>query len=120
MLALSALSAVIGRPADLFVWVKDVFPQMSAGTLYTGNQSAVAWLARTLTGSDDLWNRSALGPIHYLGLVIAAAALFASGACARHAPLDPLELGALILVVLVAGPLSWDHYSCGRRSRSSR
>ena len=110
MLALSALSTVIGRPGDLLIWVKDVFPEVSAGTLYTGNQSVVAWLARTLTGSDDLWNRSALGPIHYLGLLITAAALVALWRMRRHAPLDPLELGVLILVVLVAGPLSWDHY----------
>jgi alpha-1,2-mannosyltransferase len=110
VLALSAVSPVIGRPGDLLVWIKDVFPEVSAGTLYTGNQSVVAWLARTLTGSDDLLNRSALGPIHYLGLVIAAAALVALWRMRRHAALDPLELGVLILVVLVAGPLSWDHY----------
>ena len=121
VLALSAVSAVIGRPGDLLVWVKDVFPQMSAGTLSTGNQSVVASLARTLTGSDDLWNRSALGPIHYLGLVIAAAALVALVAHAPPRSAGPVGAGGV--------DPAWSSSrarcrgtttSCGRRSRSSR
>ena len=51
-----------------------------------------------------------LGPIHYLGFVVVGGAIFVLWRLRRHAPLVPLELGALILVILVAGPLSWDHY----------
>ncbi len=110
MLALSAASAVVGRPGDLLVWIEQVLPDVSAATLYTGNQSVVAWLARVLTGSDDLSGRTLMGPIHYLGILIVIGALLLLWRLRRNAPLDPLELGALILVILVAGPLSWDHY----------
>ena len=83
---------------------------MSSGTLYTGNQSIVVWVARMLTGTSDLGMTAELGPIDYLGFVVAGGAIFVLWRLRRHAPLVPLELGALILVILVAGPLSWDHY----------
>ncbi len=61
-----------------------------------------------------------MGPIHYLGILIVIGALVVLRRLRRNAPLDPLELGALILVILVAGPLSWDHYFVWARFRSSR
>jgi alpha-1,2-mannosyltransferase len=110
VVALSTGSAIIGRPGDLLVWAKQVLPLASAGSIYTGNQSVVGWVGRVLAGTDDLAARTVLGPIHYLGVVIAAVGTVVLWRIRRRSPLDPLELGALILVILVAGPLSWDHY----------
>jgi alpha-1,2-mannosyltransferase len=108
----SMAAAAVGRPSDLVTWVARVMPDVSAGSLYTGNQSLVGWVGRLIAHTDDLASTTVLGPVHYLGIVLAAAGVVALWSTRRSASatFDPLELGAVVLVVLVAGPLSWDHY----------
>jgi alpha-1,2-mannosyltransferase len=48
VLVLCAASAVVGRPGDLVVWVRQVLPPVSSGTLYTGtSRLSRGWLARS-------------------------------------------------------------------------
>lgn len=106
----SAAAAAVGAPSDIVTWAERVMPDVSAGSLYTGNQSLVGWVGRVLAHTDDLASTTVLGPVHYLGIVLAASGVVALWSMRRTAPFDPLELGVVALVVLVAGPLSWDHY----------
>ena len=110
VVASSVVASAVGQPSDLVTWVERVMPDVSAGSLYTGNQSLVGWVGRLVTHTDDLASTTVLGPVHYLGIVLAAAGVVALWSTRRTAPFDPLELGVVVLVVLVAGPLSWDHY----------
>ena len=110
IVASSAVAAAVGQPSDLVTWVERVMPDVSAGSLYTGNQSLVGWVGRLVAHTDDLASTTVLGPVHYLGIVVAAAGVVALWSTRRTARFDPLELGIVVLVVLVAGPLSWDHY----------
>ncbi len=87
-------------------------PRCRRGRCTRGTNRSVAWLARTLTGTDDLWDRRRC----WVRSTISASVIAAARAVRAVAHADvtlrwiPLELGALILVILVAGPLSWDHY----------
>ena len=110
LVASSVAAAAVGRPSDLVTWVERVMPDVSAGSLYTGNQSLVGWVGRLVAHTDDLASTSVLGPVHYLGILLAAGGVVALWSTRRTAWFDPLELGVVVLVVLVAGPLSWDHY----------
>ena len=76
------------------------------------NQALVAWLARvTSSGHLDATAQTTLAPIwSVLAYALAGAALLALWSRRRGAPLQPLELGAVCLVALLVGPLSWEHY----------
>ena len=110
ILVSSTAAAAVGAPSDIVTWVERVMPDVTAGSLYTGNQSLVGWVGRLLAHTDDLASTTVLGPVHYLGIVLAVAGVVALWSTRRSAAFDPLELGVVVLVVLVAGPLSWDHY----------
>jgi hypothetical protein len=106
-----AAAALVGRPGDLVVWVRDVAPQVSKGTMRAYNQSIVAALSRLTTGAIDLTTARSVGAWYLLAYALWGAALFGLWRWRRHRPIDPLELGILVLVAVLAGPLSWDHYS---------
>ena len=102
---------MVGRPADLIIWVRDVTPHVSQGTLWAYNQSIVGAVARLIHWAPaDLGNARVWVPVP-VGLRVRAGALLGLWFWRRHHPLDSLELGVLILVAVLAGPLSWDHYS---------
>jgi alpha-1,2-mannosyltransferase len=103
-------SAVIGRAGDLLTWVSDVSPQASKGTISAWNQSLVGALARLTTSHTDLSLRVGPGAWYLLAYVIWIGAVLGLCRAQRGRALDPLELGTLLLVVLLAGPLTWDHY----------
>jgi alpha-1,2-mannosyltransferase len=105
-----ALSAVVGRAGDLITWIRDVSPQVSKGTISGYNQSMVGAFARLTTHADDLSARIGPGSWYLVAYVIWAVALVGLWRARRGRMLDPLELGVLVLVILLAGPLSWDHY----------
>lgn len=109
---LSAVAAVVGRPVELVHWLRHVAPAIGHGSIHVWNQSLVGWLARvTSSGHVDATVQSTLAPIWSLvAYALAAGALFALWARRRRVPLQPLELGAVCLVALLVGPLSWEHY----------
>ncbi len=108
---ITAMAALVGRPADLLVWLRDVTPEVSKGTMRAYNQSIVGALSRLSTGAIDLSTARSPGAWYLLAYVLWAAALFGLWRLRRGKPLDLLEFGILILVAVAAGPLSWDHYS---------
>jgi hypothetical protein len=103
-------AAVVGRPTDLVTWVVDVLPGASQGSSYVGNQSAIGWIARLTTSQTHLDQQVTLGGINRLGpvLVVVALVLLARSCPGRRFVVQ--ELGVVVLVVLLASPLSWDHY----------
>jgi hypothetical protein len=103
-------AAAVGRPVDLWVWARDVAPQVSKGTVDVYNQSIVGTLSRMTTAGNDLGAHVGPGPWYIVGYVLCISGLLALWRWRRNRPLDLLELGILVLLVLLAGPLSWDHY----------
>ena len=111
IVAFTVAAAVVGRPQDLIVWIRDVVPGISGAALHVVNQSLPATLDRMFGGHPDLGATLPIGAWHDLAIPIVVGGVFALWRLRRNAPLDPLELGALIVLVLLAGPLSWDHYA---------
>jgi hypothetical protein len=105
-----AAAALVGRAGDTVTWLRDVSPQVSKGTISAYNQSIVGALSRLTTSHTDLSLRIGPGAWYLLAYVLWAAAVAGLLRARRGKSLDPLELGVLLLVVLLAGPLTWDHY----------
>jgi alpha-1,2-mannosyltransferase len=108
--ALAVLAGVVGRPGELFTWIFDVAPDVSKGTISGYNQSIVGAAARLVSPITDLMVRSGPGAWYLLAYVVWGLGLYGLWRTRRGRALDPLELGVLLLVLLVAGPLTWDHY----------
>jgi hypothetical protein len=110
--AMVVVAACFGRPGELFTWARDVAPAISRASSNVENVSVPAWFARMVsTGNDLLANDSILQQWRALG-VIAAVALLAGVWWRRRADaVVPLELAIVVLVALLAGPLTWDHYA---------
>jgi alpha-1,2-mannosyltransferase len=109
-LALTLAAALVGRPGDLVVWLRDVSPSVSKGSGSAFNQSVVGALARLTTSVPNFWSPAGHGSWYVVAYVIWALALFGLWRLRHDHAVDPLELGVLVLVILVAGPLTWDHY----------
>ncbi len=110
--SLTVLAAAVGRPLEVWAWIRTVAPGIGHGSFHVWNQALVGWLARmTSFGRADLTAQSTLAPIwSTLAYLIAAVVLVALWSRRRRQPLVPLELGAVVLVALLIGPLSWEHY----------
>jgi hypothetical protein len=109
--SLLAIATAVGRPADTVKWVTDVLPEVSRGGLLVNNQSIPAWTAR-LFGSNLHWLSldADLGAWRFLAFLVMIAGVAAVYAVRCRREFVPLELGAVILVALLAGPITWDHY----------
>jgi alpha-1,2-mannosyltransferase len=108
---LTAVAALVGRPGDLVTWVRDVAPDVSAGVGRTINQSLPAFLSRlSITGADHA-STAPLGAIRLIGAPLVLGALVWLWYRRRGRGVDPMELGVLLLVGLVVGPLTWWHYA---------
>jgi hypothetical protein len=108
---LLAVSALVGRAGDLATWVRDVVPSLSSGNRTVENQSLPAFLHRLLAGGDDIVRTTtSLGGLRYVGIVGGAVGVLALWWWRRDRPYDPLELGAVVLIALLAAPVSWAHY----------
>jgi len=105
-----AAAAAVGQPTDVLTWVRDVAPQLSKGTIGVYNQSLVGWIGRMLTPSSDLVTNTPPGRWYVLAYVFALGAITVLWRVRRAQRVTPLELGIVILVAVLAGPLSWDHY----------
>jgi hypothetical protein len=109
--ALLGIATVVGRPGDTWKWATDVLPEVSKGGLLINNQSIPAWIAR-LFGHNLNWLslNTDLGAWRYLAFIVMVLGIAAVYLLRRGKPYVPLELGAVILVALLAGPVTWDHY----------
>jgi hypothetical protein len=105
------VAAIVGRPGDVWVWLHDVSGEVSKGDVNVDNQALPAFIARLFTGRTNLNDQVPLGDWRFLAYAIGAAGLLALWRATRRQALDPLDLGILVLVALLAGPISWDHYA---------
>jgi alpha-1,2-mannosyltransferase len=108
--ALLGVATLVGRPSDLLTWVRDVSPVASKGAISAYNQSIVGAGARLMTSGPDLASHAGPGAWYLLAYVVWSVALWALWRYRRGRTVEPLELGVLVLVILLAGPLTWDHY----------
>jgi alpha-1,2-mannosyltransferase len=109
--AVLSVALLVGRPADVVTWVTDVLPDVARGGLLVNNQSLPAWLAR-LFGTDRDWLSVAtgLGAWRVVGWGVTVVGVACVFLLCRRRPFVVLELGAVVLVALLAGPVTWDHY----------
>lgn len=107
---LTVAAAVVGRPQDVFVWLRDIAPELSGGVVRTINQSLPAFLSRLL-GDGDLASTAPLGPIRYLAVIGMVGGVVWLLRARRGRAFDPMEIGVLIVLGLVLGPLTWMHYA---------
>jgi hypothetical protein len=105
-------AGLFGRPGEIFTWARDVVPDVARASTNVENVSVPAWFARMLSTSNDLLSHTPiLQQWRALG-VGAAVALLAGVWWRRRADaVVPLELAVVVLVALLAGPLTWDHYA---------
>jgi alpha-1,2-mannosyltransferase len=104
-------SALVGRAGDLVTWVRDVAPSLSSGNRTVENQSLPAFLHRLVAGGDDIVRTTtSLGGLRFVGIVGGVVGVLALWWWRRDRSYDPLELGAVVLIALLAAPVSWAHY----------
>jgi alpha-1,2-mannosyltransferase len=108
----SLAATLVGRPTELWIWLRDVAPEVGRGSLQVFNQSVVGWLARlSANGDANLAVQSVLDRGWQLvAYLVGAILVIALWKRRRHRDLLPLELGIVILIALAVGPLSWEHY----------
>jgi alpha-1,2-mannosyltransferase len=109
--AFLAVAAVVGRPGLILDWIVNIAPQVSKGPTNAYNQSVVAVMARLTQSSADFSTRKGPGAWYLVAYVVWALAIYGLWRWRRGRTVDPMELGILVLVVLFAGPLTWDHYA---------
>jgi Glycosyltransferase family 87 len=104
-------SMVVGRPGDVGTWAMDVAPVLARGTRSVENESIPAVIGRLFTTSNNIIEPSVeLGTIRFLGYAIGIVVALGLWWWRRGAPFDPIELGLMILIALLSGPLTWVQY----------
>jgi alpha-1,2-mannosyltransferase len=103
-------AAIIGRPGDLGDWFHTVANSVSQGARNTDNQALPAALARLFSHSDDLLTQAPLGAWRFVSYFVVLIGVLGLWWLRRGRRIEPLDLGVLVLVALLAGPVSWDHY----------
>jgi alpha-1,2-mannosyltransferase len=104
------VAAIVGRPGDLADWFHTVASSISQGARNTDNQALPAALARLFTHNDDLLTQAPLGAWRFVSYFVALAGVLGLWWLRRDHRIEPLDLGVLVLVALLAGPVAWDHY----------
>jgi alpha-1,2-mannosyltransferase len=104
-------AAIVGRPGDLVDWFDNIGGSVSQGARNTDNQALPAVFARLFTHSDDLIAQVPLGGWRVVSYLVAIVGVGGLWWLRRHHAIEPLDLGVLVLVALLAGPISWDHYT---------
>ena len=111
IITLLGLTAAIGQRNDLSTFVFTIVPALSAGSLHMQNQSLPGWITRLATPNVDFLNFALdLKPFQLLSPLVAVVASINLWYLRRRQPLHILELGILIVVALLAGPITWSHY----------
>jgi hypothetical protein len=96
---------------DIQQFFTTVLPSLGNSPLHVQNQSLGAFLARLATPDTQLLSFAAgIGIWKAVGAGIAAALLLALHRATRGTALQAEDLAAVILLALLAGPLTWDHY----------
>jgi hypothetical protein len=104
-------SMVVGRPGDVGTWVMDVAPLLARGTRSVENESIPAVIGRLFTASNNIIEPSVeLGTVRFLGYAIGIVVALGLWWWRRRAPFDRIELGLMILIALLSGPLTWVQY----------
>jgi hypothetical protein len=112
IVVLIAAAAVVGGPTQIVDWMTDVAPEVSKGAVNIDNQSLPAYVARLVTPNTDLLDSAvALGGYRLISPVILIGGTLLLWWLRRSHPFDVLELGIVILLALLAGPIAWAHYS---------
>ncbi|NJM41049.1 MAG: DUF2029 domain-containing protein [Anaerolineae bacterium] len=111
MMVLMVAALLIGRPEDLLRFVLHVSPPLAQGSRFWQNQALPALLARLTTSSPDLIAyATGLGLWRVATLLIVVGGVIAVWWQRRDQPLTAPEAVMLILVGLLAGPITWNHY----------
>jgi hypothetical protein len=99
------------RGGDLATFVTRIAPSLSDGSIHIQNQSLGAWLARlAATNPQFLAFSIGIGYWRTIGLLIAGCLMLLVWWKYRTTSLSATELGVVILIALLAGPITWDHY----------
>lgn len=110
-LGITAVAALAGRPTEVITWLRDVAPEVSKGVIATINQSLPAFLQRLSAPAGAFADGTQIGALRLMAVPLMLATAGALWWSRRGRPVDPLELGVLLLSALVAGPLTWMHYA---------
>jgi Glycosyltransferase family 87 len=106
------LAMLIGKPSDLGRFALEVLPSLSSASLHTQNQSLIAWLARIfLAETNFLVYSNGIGIFRILSIPLAGGLMLALWVGLRKRALNYFELGLLIIICLLIGPITWDHYT---------
>jgi hypothetical protein len=109
--AVIAVSLFAGARHEWMTFVFSVLPTLSMASRSLQNQSLTAWLARLWAPDFDLVADIGLGQQRFLSLAIALGGIALLRRLTRGRPVDAADLGLMVVVALLAGPLSWDHYT---------
>ncbi|HSC74964.1 MAG TPA: glycosyltransferase family 87 protein [Pseudomonadales bacterium] len=105
------LSCLPQHGADIWQFLTVVLPSLGDSPLHVQNQSLGAFLARLATPDTQLLSFTAgIGIWKIVGTGITAILLLVLYRSTRSTALQAEELAAVILLALLAGPLTWDHY----------
>ena len=106
------LSCLPQHGADLWRFFTVVLPSLGDSPLHVQNQALGAFLARLMTVDTQLLSFvTGIGSWKFVGAGVAAMLLLILYRGTDDAPAVKAEdLGAVILLALLAGPLTWDHY----------
>jgi hypothetical protein len=106
------LAAVMGGIGNLATFVLNVAPTLSHASLHAENQSLPAWLARLASPTTDLnvFN-TGIAEFRLLSPALSLAGVGAFCWLNRGRDDHPMTLPLLVVVALLAGPITWDHYA---------
>jgi alpha-1,2-mannosyltransferase len=112
---LIGLASAIGLPEDTLTFVHQVIPEISEGAFRPQNQSLPAWIVRIVWSVVDTQDAEfAAQVLRYLSVAIMIIGAIGLWLITRyqgeHSEMSPLELGALVPLAILAGPVTWDHY----------
>jgi hypothetical protein len=96
---------------DLLAFFTVILPSLGDSPLHIQNQSLGAFLARLATDDVQLLSFTAgTGYWKLVALLVAGLLLVRLHSRSTHAPQAASDLATVILLALLAGPLTWDHY----------
>ena len=98
--------------ADLKQFILYVFPSVGKSSIHIQNQALGAWLARLTTQESQFLSFTVgIGVWRFIGLIVAMGLLCVLWWVRRDTRLSPIDFSMVILVALLAGPITWDHYT---------
>jgi hypothetical protein len=105
------LSSIPQQGSDIWQFFTVILPSLGDSPLHVQNQSLGAFLARLTTPDPQLLSFAAgVGAWKIVGAGSALVLLLLLYQATRYAVLEATDLSVVILLALLAGPLTWDHY----------